>query len=69
MGTISISFPPVSLTTNVTGAPIMVSRQFTPVKTSDANSYTCITAVFGTPSGGLFGGIGSGKLRVQSNVM
>ena len=69
-GTVTLSFPPVSLFTAVTGAPIMVSQKFTPVRTSNAGSYTCDATIRNTPTSGNFlSDEASGELLIQSNVM
>ena len=50
MGTVSLTFAGLTLQMQpATGAPIMLSRQFTPVTTGDAARITCIAEVDGTP--------------------
>ena len=52
----------------LSGTAIMVTRQFTPVRTSDAMNYTCAATVFDTPSGFVSIATGVGEVFVQSNA-
>ena len=52
------------------GTPVIVSHQFTPVRTSDAGSFTCDAIIHNIPTSGIFiSEILNGELLVQSNVL